>query len=221
MPKLSHDKKSAKNIPKIIATSYIALIFLLGISYAYLSTSLQINGIVSIESKQWPAGILPVEPTLPSNGASISNTFQSKYLSGTSISSNAMTKISTVTETYDVDNATYRLSINKTGGGNTYITENFNLNFTIKNVSQVTWENGTVESSYTATNTDVVRNLSGTLDKTTLAPTEETTLNMTFTLDIYNKFKGTVYKEEITYKVNFLVGTETRTATIIITLSGA
>lgn len=54
------------------------------------------------------------------------------------------------------------------------------------------------------------------MDNTTLAPGEVATLNMSFSLTICGKNKGTLYNEEITYKVNYLVNNEVRTTTVIL-----
>lgn len=89
------------------------------------------------------------------------------------------------------------------------------MTFQIENSSNVTWTNGEVSNTYTS-NGNFLSNVNGTIDKTTLESNGVATLTMSFTLVICGKNKGTLYNEEITYKVNYLVGSETRTFTIIL-----
>ena len=138
-------------------------------------------------------------------------------MSGNAISSTAQNKFSTVTENYDTASSTYTLNVTKTAtnGNAAKPTENFSLTFQIENSSNVTWINGEVSNTYTS-NGNFLSNVSGTIDKTTLESGGFAILTMSFTLIICGKNKGTLYNEEITYKVNYLVGSEIRTFTIIL-----
>lgn len=218
MLKSSLDKKSHKNISKLILIGYFIFIIILGISYAYFNTTLKINGVATIDGYVWPSGILPTVPVKTEDGTQFSTDFQSEYLTGNNISSSSQSRFSSIEETYDTATSTYIMTIKKTykiGQSWNKNTENFNLNFTIENYSNITWSNGEVTNTYTS-NGNLLSNVNGTIDKTTLAPKEIATLNMTFTLVIYGAFGGTSYTDQITYKVNYLVDGEIKTITVII-----
>ncbi|MCI6266753.1 MAG: hypothetical protein MR598_07920 [Erysipelotrichaceae bacterium] len=180
---------------------------------------MKISGIASIEEAEWPEGVLPTEPVTPESGtgSQISSSFQSEYLTGNSVSSTAQAKFSSVTETYDTASSTYTINITKTAtnGNSAKPTEIFNLNFQIKNISNVTWTSGEVTNTYTS-NGNFLSDVVGIIDNTTIAPGEIATLNMSFSLIICGKNKGTLYNEEITYKINYLVNNEVRTTTVIL-----
>ena len=216
MPTLKPTKKF--KMFSLVSLAYLIFIISLGISYAYLSSNLQITGVASIDGYVWPEGVLPTEPVETTEGTQFSTTFQSDYLTGNNISSSAQSRFQNVKESFDVATSTYRMQITKTyrfGQSFNPTTESFNLNFTIKNSSNETWTNGEVVSSYTS-NGNLLSNVSGSIDKTTLGSTDTATLNMQFTLVIYGSFAGTVYNDQITYKINYLVGGEVRTTTVII-----
>lgn len=216
MPTLKPTKKF--KMFSLVSLAYLIFIISLGISYAYLSSNLQITGVASIDGYVWPEGVLPTEPVETTEGTQFSTTFQSDYLTGNNISSSAQSRFQNVKESFDVSTSTYRMQITKTyrfGQSFNPTTESFNLNFTIKNSSNETWTNGEVVSSYTS-NGNLLSNVSGSIDKTTLGSTDTATLNMQFTLVIYGSFAGTRYNDQITYKINYLVGGEVRTTTVII-----
>lgn len=216
MPTLKPTKKF--KMFSLVSLAYLIFIISLGISYAYLSSNLQITGVASIDGYVWPEGVLPTEPVETTEGTQFSTTFQSNYLTGNNISSSAQSRFRNIEESFDVSTSTYRMQITKTyrfGQSFNRTTESFNLNFTIKNSSNETWTNGEVVSSYTS-NGNLLSNVSGSIDKTTLEAADTATLNMQFTLVIYGSFGGTVYNDQITYKINYLVGEEVRTTTVII-----
>lgn len=223
MQKLWQDKKYHNYFSKIVLFGYFIFIILLGISYAYFSSTLKINGVASIDGYVWPEGILPTVPIKTEEGTQFSTEFQSEYLTGNNISSSSQSRFSSVNETYDTATSTYTMTITKTykfGQSWNKNTERFNLNFTLENYSNVTWTNGEVANTYTS-NGDLLSNVSGTIDKTTLAPGESAVLNMQFTLVIYGSFGGTNYTDKITYKVNYLVDGEIKTITVIINFVGS
>ena len=190
----------------------------MSLSYAYFSSTLKINGVATIDGYIWPDGILPTVPVKTEEGTQFSTDFQSEYLTGNNISSSSQSRFSSVNETYDTATSTYTMTITKTyklGQSWNKNTESFNLNFTIENYSNVTWTNGEVQNTYTSSG-NLLSNVEGTLDKTTLSPGETATLNMTFTLVIYGAFGGTTYEDQITYKANYLVDGEVKTITVII-----
>ena len=206
------------NITRIILILYFLFIITLGVSYAYFSTTLKINGIATVDGYVWPEGVLPTVPVKTEEGTQFSTDFQSEYLTGNNISSSSQSRFSSINETYDTATSTYTMTITKTykfGQSFNKNRESFNLNFTIENYSNVTWTNGEVTNTYTS-NGNLLSNVSGSIDKTTLAPNETATLNMTFTLVIYGSFNGTTYNDQITYKVNYLVDGEVKTITVII-----
>ncbi len=214
MPTLKQTKKF--KIP--IFLLYIFFIFTLGIAYAYLSSTLKINGIASIEGYLWPEGILPTIPEKTEEGSQFSDNFQSEYLEGTPISSNAQNRFENVQETYDVATSTYTITITKNytfGQSFNADRESFNLNFTVQNMSNITWTNGNVTTDFNS-NGNLLSNVSGTIDKTNLQPNETVTLNMQFTLTIYGSFLGVDYTDEIIYKINYLVDGEVKTTTVVI-----
>ena len=218
MPKLLLTKKSAKRLPEVILLGYFIFIITLGISYAYFSTTLKINGVATVDGYVWPEGVLPTVPVKTEEGTQFSTDFQSEYLTGNNISSSSQSRFSSINETYDTATSTYTMTITKTykfGQSFNKNRESFNLNFTIENYSNVTWTNGEVTNTYTS-NGNLLSNVSGSIDKTTLAPNETATLNMTFTLVIYGSFNETTYNDQITYKVNYLVDGEVKTITVII-----
>lgn len=215
---LKKNQESHRNLSKIILMCYLLFVILLGISYAYFSTTLKINGIASIDGYVWPEGVLPTVPVKTDEGTQFSTDFKSEYLTGNNISSSSQSRFSSIEETYDTSTSTYNMTIKKTykfGQSWNKNTENFNLNFTIENYSTVTWTNGEVTNTYTS-NGNLLSNVNGTIDKTTLAPADTATLNMTFSLIIYGSFGGTTYTDQITYKVNYLVDGEVKTITVII-----
>lgn len=89
------------------------------------------------------------------------------------------------------------------------------MDFQIQNGSNVTWTSGEVTNTYSS-NGNFLSNVTGEIDKTTLASGDTATLNMQFTLVICGKNKGTLYNEKITYTVNYLVGNEVRSFTVVI-----
>ena len=201
MQKLWQDKKSHNYFSKIVLFGYFIFIILLGISYAYFSSTLKINGVASIDGYVWPEGILPTVPIKTEEGTQFSTEFKSEYLTGNNISSSSQSRFNSVNETYDTATSTYTMTITKTykfGQSWNKNKESFNLNFTLENYSNVTWTNGEVANTYTS-NGDLLSNVSGTIDKTTLAPGESAVLNMQFTLVIYGSFGGTNYTDKITY----------------------
>lgn len=223
MQKLWQDKKSHNYFSKIVLLGYFIFIILLGISYAYFSSTLKINGVASIDGYVWPEGILPTVPIKTEEGTQFSTEFKSEYLTGNNISSSSQSRFNSVNETYDTATSTYTMTITKTykfGQSWNKNKESFNLNFTLENYSNVTWTNGEVANTYTS-NGDLLSNVSGTIDKTTLAPGESAVLNMQFTLVIYGSFGGTNYTDKITYKVNYLVDGEIKTITVIINFVGS
>lgn len=223
MQKLWQDKKSHNYFSKIVLFGYFIFIILLGISYAYFSSTLKINGVASIDGYVWPEGILPTVPIKTEEGTQFSTEFKSEYLTGNNISSSSQSRFNSVNETYDTATSTYTMTITKTykfGQSWNKNKESFNLNFTLENYSNVTWTNGEVTNTYTS-NGDLLSNVSGTIDKTTLAPGESAVLNMQFTLVIYGSFGGTNYTDKITYKVNYLVDGEIKTITVIINFVGS
>lgn len=223
MQKLWQDKKSHNYFSKIVLFGYFIFIILLGISYAYFSSTLKINGVASIDGYVWPEGILPTVPIKTEEGTQFSTKFKSEYLTGNNISSSSQSRFNSVNETYDTATSTYTMTITKTykfGQSLNKNKESFNLNFTLENYSNVTWTNGEVANTYTS-NGDLLSNVSGTIDKTTLAPGESSVLNMQFTLVIYGSFGGTNYTDKITYKVNYLVDGEIKTITVIINFVGS
>ena len=223
MQKLWQDKKSHNYFSKIVLLGYFIFIILLGISYAYFSSTLKINGVASIDGYVWPEGILPTVPIKTEEGTQFSTEFKSEYLTGNNISSSSQSRFNSVNETYDTATSTYTMTITKTykfGQSWNKNKESFNLNFTLENYSNVTWTNGEVANTYTS-NGDLLSNVSGTIDKTTLAPGESSVLNMQFTLVIYGSFGGTNYTDKITYKVNYLVDGEIKTITVIINFVGS
>lgn len=223
MQKLWQDKKSHNYFSKIVLLGYFIFIILLGISYAYFSSTLKINGVASIDGYVWPEGILPTVPIKTEEGTQFSTEFKSEYLTGNNISSSSQSRFNSVNETYDTATSTYTMTITKTykfGQSWNKNKESFNLNFTLENYSNVTWTNGEVVNTYTS-NGDLLSNVSGTIDKTTLAPGESAVLNMQFTLVIYGSFGGTNYTDKITYKVNYLVDGEIKTITVIINFVGS
>lgn len=223
MQKLWQDKKSHNYFSKIVLFGYFIFIILLGISYAYFSSTLKINGVASIDGYVWPEGILPTVPIKTEEGTQFSTEFKSEYLTGNNISSSSQSRFNSVNETYDTATSTYTMTITKTykfGQSWNKNKESFNLNFTLENYSNVTWTNGEVANTYTS-NGDLLSNVSGTIDKTTLAPGESAVLNMQFTLVIYGSFGGTNYTDKITYKVNYLVDGEIKTITVIINFVGS
>ena len=218
MQKLSQNKKFKPNIHIIVLGCYIVFVLSLGLSYAYLSTTLRITGVTSIDGYTWPEGVLPTVPVQTEEGTQFSTDFQSKYVSGNNISSNAQSRFDNVSENYDVATSTYTMMIKKNykfGQSINPTTENFNLNFSIENYSNVTWTNGEVTNTIES-NGNLLSNVSGTVDKKNLAPNDTATLNMKFTLKIYGSFVGTNYTDKITYKVNYLVDGEVKTITVII-----
>ncbi len=211
--------KQPKKIKHPLLLLYTLFIISLGISYAYLSTTLRIEGIASIEGFTWPEEVLPALPEKPETGtgSQISDNFQSEYLQGDTIASNVQDRFENVEESYDIATSTYTLNITKSYKFGQMIsrdTEDFNLNFTIKNLSNVTWENGEVSVDYES-NGNLLSNVTGTIDKTTLAPNDTTTLNMKFTLVVYGQFIVS-YTDKITYKINYLVDGEIKTTTVIL-----
>ena len=223
MQKLWQDKKSHNYFSKIVLLGYFIFIILLGISYAYFSSTLKINGVASIDGYVWPEGILPTVPIKTEEGTQFSTEFKSEYLTGNNISSSSQSRFNSVNETYDTATSTYTMTITKTykfGQSWNKNKESFNLNFTLENYSNVTWTNGEVANTYTS-NGDLLSNFSVTIDKTTLAPGESAVLNMQFTLVIYGSFGGTNYTDKITYKVNYLVDGEIKTITVIINFVGS
>lgn len=223
MQKLWQDKKSHNYFGKIVLFGYFIFIILLGVSYAYFSTTLKINGVASIGGYVWPEGILPTVPIKTGDGTQFSTDFQSEYLTGNNISSSSQSRFSSINETYDTSTSTYTMTVTKTyklGQSWNKNKENFNLNFTLENYSNVTWTSGEVTNTYTS-NGNLLSNVSGTIDKTTLAPGENAILNMQFTLVIYGSFGGTNYTDQITYKVNYLVDGKIKTITVIINFVGS
>lgn len=218
MQKLWQGKKFKHNKYTIILACYVIFIIILGVSYAYFNTTLRINGVASIDGYVWPSGILPTVPVKTEDGTQFSTTFQSEYISGDNVSSSAQSRFQDVNETYDTATSTYMMTITKTykfGQSWNTTTENFNLNYSILNYSNVTWTNGEVSNTIES-NGNLLSNVSGSIDKTTLAPDDTATLNMKFTLKIYGSFAGTSYTDKITYKVNYLVDGEVKTITVII-----
>lgn len=218
MPKLSQTKKCRKNFSFFIILGYTIFVVILGVTYAYFSSTLRINGLVSIDGYVWPEGILPTVPVETDEGTQFSTSFQSDYLTGDNISSSAQGRFDNVNEEYDASTSTYHMTITKNYAflqSFRPTTENFNLNFTIENYSTSVWTDGNVTNSYSS-NGNLLSNVSGTIDKTTLAPNETVTLNMQFTLKIYGSFNGTSYTDQIIYKVNYTVDGEIRTTTVII-----
>ena len=218
LKKILNEKKFKLNVNIVVFLGYFIFIILLGISYAYFNTTLRINGVASVDGYVWPEGILPTVPVKTENGTQFSTTFQSEYISGDNVSSSAQSRFQNVNETYDTATSTYTMTISKTykfGQSWNTTTENFNLNYSILNYSNVTWTNGEVTNT-AESNGSLLSNVSGTIDKTTLAPDDTATLNMKFTLKIYGSFAGTNYIDKITYKVNYLVDGEVKTITVII-----
>ena len=218
MPKLLRDKKFKINFTTLILFGYFIFIITLGVSYAYFSTTLRITGVATVDGYVWPEGILPTVPVKTEDGTQFSTTFQSEYISGDNVSSSAQSRFSDVSESYDTSTSTYTMTIKKTykfGQSWNTTTENFNLNYSILNYSSVTWTSGEVTNTYES-NGSLLSNVSGTIDKATLAPDDTATLNMKFTLKIYGSFAGTSYTDKITYKVNYLVDGEVKAITVII-----
>lgn len=213
MPTLKQNKKFKHPLLLI----YIFFLLTLGISYAYLNTTLRISGIATIDGYLWPEEILPTIPEKTENGSQFSDNFQSEYLEGDPISDTAQNRFENVEENYDIATSTYTITITKTykfGQSFNPDRETFNLNFTIENLSNLTWENGevTVESESSG---NLLSNVSGNIDKTSLAPNDTATLNMQFTLTIYGQFI-VEYTDKITYRINYLVDGEIKTTTVII-----
>ena len=218
MQKLWQGKKFKPSKLMIIFACYVVFTIILGVSYAYFNTTLRINGVASVDGYVWPEGILPTVPVKTEDGTQFSTTFQSEYISGDNVSSSAQSRFSDVSESYDTSTSTYTMTIKKTykfGQSWNTTTENFNLNYSILNYSSVTWTSGEVTNTYES-NGSLLSNVSGTIDKATLAPDDTATLNMKFTLKIYGSFAGTSYTDKITYKVNYLVDGEVKAITVII-----
>ena len=78
MPTLKPTKKF--KMFSLVSLAYLIFIISLGISYAYLSSNLQITGVASIDGYVWPEGVLPTEPVETTEGTQFSTTFQSDYL---------------------------------------------------------------------------------------------------------------------------------------------
>lgn len=197
---------------------YFVFVLALGVSYAYFSSTLRITGIASIDGYVWPEGVLPTVPVKTEDGTQFSTDFTSEYVSGNNISSSAQSRFDNVSEVYDTATSTYTMTIKKNykfGQSWSTTTESFNLNFTIENYSSVTWTSGEVSNTYES-NGNLLSGVSGTIDKTVLAPSETATLNMLFTLKIYGAFAGNSYTDKITYQVNYLVDGEVKTITVII-----
>ena len=218
MQKLWQDKKFKLSKGMLILFCYVIFIVVLGISYAYFNTTLRISGVASVDGYVWPEGILPTVPVKTEDGTQFSTSFKSEYVSGDNVSSSAQSRFQNVNETYDTATSTYTMTIKKTykfGQSWNTTTENFNLNYSILNYSSVTWANGEVTNT-AESNGNLLSNVSGSIDKTTLAPDDTATLNMKFTLKIYGGFAGTNYTDKITYKVNYLVDGEVKTIKVII-----
>ena len=93
--------------------------------------------------------------------------------------------------------------------------ENFNLNFKIKNLSNITWENGNTTYEIDSWS-NLIDNVNISIDKTSLAPNDTATLNMQFRLTIYGKFGVVEYNDVLTIKVNYTVDGEIKTTTVIL-----
>ena len=140
MPKLLRDKKFKINFTTLILFGYFIFIITLGVSYAYFSTTLRITGVATVDGYVWPEGILPTVPVKTEDGTQFSTTFQSEYISGDNVSSSAQSRFSDVSESYDTSTSTYTMTIKKTykfGQSWNTTTENFNLNYSILNYSNI------------------------------------------------------------------------------------
>lgn len=212
MPILKQPKKS-KNI---ILSLYIIFILILGISYAFFSDNLTITGITSIDGYVWPEEVLPALPEQTENGVNFNEDFKSEYIEGNAI--NNQNRFENINESYDVATSTYTLNITKTYVMGQLINpkrENFNLNFKIKNLSNITWENGNTTYEIDSWS-NLIDNVNISIDKTSLAPNDTATLNMQFRLTIYGKFGVVEYNDVLTIKVNYTVDGEIKTTTVIL-----
>ena len=162
MPILKQHKKSRN----VILSLYILFIIILGISYAYYSETLSVTGVASIDGYVWPENILPALPEQTENGVNFNESFKSEYIEGNAISN--QNRFENINESYDVATSTYKLNITKTYVIGQLVSpkrENFNLNFKIKNLSNLTWENGNTTYEIDSWS-NLIDNVNISIDKT-------------------------------------------------------
>lgn len=178
---------------RFVFVIYLIFIVTLGISYSWFSTTLQMNGVIAIEGYQWPDGQLPNLPVIDEGS--------DHYFSGTQLTDRMNVK----SESWEGN--TYNVVFGKSYqfGQIFQPATTFEWTIKIKNVSNYTYTDGTIDTSEERDTLIALSIDESSIDKSTLQPGEVVTFHIKFSLRVIS-----TAREEIQSVLRYNVNGETR-----------
>lgn len=183
--KLIHKAKYSR----FVFIFYLIFVISLGISYSWFSTTLQMNGIVAIEGYQWPDGQLPNLPVVEEGN--------NHYFSGTELTNRMNVK----SESWEGN--TYNVVIGKSYQfGQIFLpATTFEWTVKIKNVSNYTYMDGTINTSEEQDTLIALTIDESSIDKTILQPGDVVTFHIKFSLKVMSTAQEQI-QSVLRYNVN-------------------